>query len=584
MNPTASQTYELRFKVEYQSFTDRLRVYYTPDGSSPPGALGVAFGTTLVVSGAYECTFTFDMNTIDIAKATIPPQPAGTVVKYIVSAWHSGGGPEIFANSGTCMTCTPADDSSEATVFQYTVPSLGIATEPMGQTVECGGMAMFAVVASGTAPFSYQWHHAGTNLPGATDSTLTISPVSFADAGNYDVTVTNVAGTTNSAVVVLTVQDTIAPTVSCPTNLVACTSSNSAAVLFTTTATDACDSTPTISCTPPSGADFPLGTNTVMCAASDDSANTNTCSFTVAVLAMTTATGPTNLVLCPGATATFCVTADGTGPFTYQWYKGTSAIGNATNPCLTLPNVSAASADQYCVNVTGACNSVSNCATLTVLTNTTATALSGIANACVGSMASFSTTASGTGPLSYRWTKDGVGIMGETGPSLSLTVTPGSGGNYCVEVTGLCTSVTNCATLTVAGVPVISVQPANQLTPMGNGAVFSVTASGQTTPASLAYQWQSNGVSVAGATASILAVSNVTLANNGDGYRVIVTNCAGSVTSVVATLVVTPITGISFDLDTPLQFTNAPYYLTWNNWVSGAVLTPPGRFESRIGG
>src|SRR5213593_2724240 len=162
LNPTASQAYELRFKVEYQFSTDRLRVYYTTEGSSPTGALGVAFGTTLVVSGAYECTFTFDMNTIDIAKATIPPQPAGTVVKYIVSAWHSGGGPEIFANSGTCMTCTPADDSSEATVFQYTVPSLGIATEPMGQTVECGGMAMFAVVASGTAPFSYQWHHAGT--------------------------------------------------------------------------------------------------------------------------------------------------------------------------------------------------------------------------------------------------------------------------------------------------------------------------------------------------------------------------------------------------------------------------------------
>src|SRR5437867_8946355 len=159
--------------------------------------------------------------------------------------------------------------------------------------------------------------------------------------------------------------------------------------------------------------------------------------------------------------------------------------------------------------------------------------------------------------------------MGETGPSLSFTVSSISGGNYCVEVTGLCTSVTNCATLTVAGVPVISQQPQNQLTPMGNGAVFSVTASGQTAPVSLGYQWQSNGVPVAGATGSSLAVSNVTLANHGDGYRVVVSNCAGSVTSAVAVLTVTPIVGISFDFDTPGQFTNAPYNLVGNDWQLG---------------
>ncbi len=444
-SPTASQAHELRFKVEYQFDTDRLRVYYTTDGSSPSGALGVASGATLVVSGAYECTFTFGGNTIDIAKATIPAQPAGTVVKYIVSAWNSGGGPEIFGNSGTCGGCPLADDSSEATVFQYTVPSLGIATEPMGQTAECGGTAMFSVVASGTAPFSYQWRHAGTNLPGATSSTLTISPVSFDHAGNYDVVVTNAAGAANSALVVLTVQDTLAPIITCSTNIVACTSSNSALVLFTTTATDACDSTPTLSCTPASGSDFPLGANTVLCVAFDDFANTNTCSFTVTVLSITTATGPANVVLCPGATALFCVSAAGSGPFAYQWFKGVNSMAGETNSCLTLTNVSAASADQYCVKVTGACNSVTNCASLTVLTNTTATALASIANACMGSMASFSTTAGGTGPLSYRWTKDGVGILGETGPSLSFTVSSTSGGNYCVEVTGTCSSVTNCA-------------------------------------------------------------------------------------------------------------------------------------------
>src|SRR5215475_2699720 len=47
LTPTAAQAHELRYKVEYQFSTDRLRVYYTTDGSSPSGALGVAAGTTL---------------------------------------------------------------------------------------------------------------------------------------------------------------------------------------------------------------------------------------------------------------------------------------------------------------------------------------------------------------------------------------------------------------------------------------------------------------------------------------------------------------------------------------------------------
>src|SRR6185436_8088470 len=317
-----------------------------------------------------------------------------------------------------------------------------------------------------------------------------------------------------------------------------------------------------------SGSDFPLGTNIVTCVASDDTGNTNGCTFTVTVLQMNAATGPASLVLCPGATATFCVSATGSGPIVYQWFKGTSVITGATNDCLSLTNVSASNADQYCVRVTGACNSVTNCATLAVLTNATATALASIPNACTGTVANFSTTAGGTGPLSYRWTKDGVGLMGETGPALSFTVTSASGGNYCVEVSGLCSSVTNCATLSVASVPVAT-GPQNQTTPRGNGVVFSVNATGPSTPATLAFQWQSNGVSVAGATASSLAVSNVTLANNGDGYRVIVSNCAGSVTSQVALLTVTPIVGLSFDFDTPGQFTNAPYNLVGNDWQLG---------------
>ena len=78
---------------------------------------------TLVVPASFVCTFGSPV--VDVWSATIPAQPAGTVVKYIVSAWHSGGGAEIFGNGpGAPCTCgTPTSSSTLATVQQYTVGS-----------------------------------------------------------------------------------------------------------------------------------------------------------------------------------------------------------------------------------------------------------------------------------------------------------------------------------------------------------------------------------------------------------------------------------------------------------------------------
>ena len=117
--PTSAQTHPLRWKIEYQFYTTDTRVYYTTNGAAPSGAFGVPSGSTLTVTGAYTCTFGGPV--VDVASATIPAQPEGTVVKYIISAWHSGGGAEIFANSGEFSS--PFTTSAAATLFQYTVGS-----------------------------------------------------------------------------------------------------------------------------------------------------------------------------------------------------------------------------------------------------------------------------------------------------------------------------------------------------------------------------------------------------------------------------------------------------------------------------
>ncbi|MCA1621376.1 MAG: chitobiase/beta-hexosaminidase C-terminal domain-containing protein, partial [Acidobacteria bacterium] len=109
------ETYSLHFKVEFQFFTNQARVYYTTDGTDPSGSFGTPSGTTQVAAASFTCTYsdqTQGCQIVDVLTGAIPPQPAGTTVKYIIGAWHSGGGPEVFANSGTCTGCFSCTDST----------------------------------------------------------------------------------------------------------------------------------------------------------------------------------------------------------------------------------------------------------------------------------------------------------------------------------------------------------------------------------------------------------------------------------------------------------------------------------------
>jgi hypothetical protein len=87
-------------------------------------------------------------------------------------------------------------NSSIATLTVNVPPT--ITAQPTNLTVLTGSNALFTAAATGTAPLSYQWRHNGTNLPGATDTTLALTNVQSSAAGSYSVIVTNSVGVTNS--------------------------------------------------------------------------------------------------------------------------------------------------------------------------------------------------------------------------------------------------------------------------------------------------------------------------------------------------------------------------------------------------
>lgn len=187
-----------------------------------------------------------------------------------------------------------------------------------------------------------------------------------------------------------------------------------------------------------------------------------------------------------------------------------------------------------------------------------------------GSNVSFNVAAGGTAPLSYQWYKDGSLIPGAASPTLSLSnVRAADAGGYTVTVSNGAGSLTsNPATLTVITPPTITTQPAGQSAPLGSNVSFTVAAGG-TSPFN--FRWQKNGGDIAGANSDTLSLSNVQDADAAT-YTVVVSNAAGSATSVGAALTV--ITPPSISLQPEPQTVNAG--ATANFFVSANGTAPLG--------
>ena len=80
-----------------------------------------------------------------------------------------------------------------------------ILAQPQSQFVVQHSNATLTVTAVGTAPLSYQWRFNGADLPGATQSSLARANCQPTNSGNYDVVVSNAFGVKTSQVALLEV-------------------------------------------------------------------------------------------------------------------------------------------------------------------------------------------------------------------------------------------------------------------------------------------------------------------------------------------------------------------------------------------
>jgi len=111
-------------------------------------------------------------------------------------------------------------------------------------------------------------------------------------------------------------------------------------------------------------------------------------------------THPQSQTVLVGESVTFSVTATGTAPLSYQWYKGISPISGATGSSYTISSVTADDAGYYSVVIYNACGSAtSNAATLTVHKRQTSLTLTlNPASVVIGQASTVTVTVEDTSP------------------------------------------------------------------------------------------------------------------------------------------------------------------------------------------
>jgi fibronectin type 3 domain-containing protein len=317
-NITAGATSSAGASVTYQARAQDSTNLVTCDGPGGGAALGTLnvtatfpIGTTTVnctatdTSGGLVASGSFTVTVVDDPPVVTVPSDmtvhttssGGTPVTYTASASDAVDGtltPSCSPASGstfvvgtTSVNCSATDSAGHTTNASFAVTVVFDDTTPPVVTVPGNVSETTEDPAGKTIGFS--------PAPSATDNVDGTLPVSCTPTSGsvfpvglttVTCTATDTHGNTGSASFTVTISlvDTTKPEVTVPADITVETSDTSAVVPYTASANDNLDGSIEPSCTPASGASFPVGTTTVTCTATDTHGNSASKTFTVTVV------------------------------------------------------------------------------------------------------------------------------------------------------------------------------------------------------------------------------------------------------------------------------------------------------------
>ncbi|MDP3071866.1 MAG: immunoglobulin domain-containing protein [Opitutaceae bacterium] len=565
-------------------------------------AVGVAHaqGTTATIGQRVTFIVTADgwpTPTLQWRKDGVPIAGATNATYLIASVTLNDAGAYSVLATNSVGSVTSGDEVLTVIAAPaHTAPT--IQTQPSSpQTALTGGSVSFGVAASGVPTPTYQWKKNGSNLTGATASTLVLTSLTPNDSASYTVIVSNVAGSVTSSSAVLTVNDptpsTPPPANVAPVFTVNLAAAESVAAGGTVVFSVGASGTPApsyqwqkngIAIAGATNATLTLlglgsgdaGSYTVVATNVAGAVTSTACVLTVVVppppldpnpsgnpptppppLPPSNPSGPGTANSAPsiavqplslqtvvaGTSASITVVASGSPAPSIQWRKNSVSITGATGHILSLPTPTAADAAVYSVIVSNSYGTVvSGNSTLVVHAAPAVVRHPAAQAVSIGARASFTVSVAAIPGPSYQWRKNGVAIPGATASVLQINaVNAADTGTYSVLATNPLGSVTSFeAPLQLAAPPVITAQPVSQTAAAKSNVSLTVEASGAPTPT---FQWKRNGVVLPGATGSVLLLKGVTSADDGV-YSVEASNSIGYALSAGATLTVTASSGV----------------------------------------
>ncbi|MBP9003638.1 MAG: immunoglobulin domain-containing protein [Candidatus Hydrogenedentes bacterium] len=490
----------------------------------------------------------------------------------------------VLASHAGQYTLEVTDGVGQVVVTDPPVPvtvnaPVSITTQPQSASIVQGGNVVFTVAATGGyPPLSYDWRKDGVSLGKPSLPYLALGPVTPADAGTYDVVITDalgvpVFGQVTSAGAVLTVTTPLAIAAQ-PVSVIAYADEPQA--VFSVTAQGGTppyaytwlkDGTPLPPAEQPNGPTLTLNAplasraGSYRCVVTDNYAppaevQSDPATLTVYPrLVITTQPQGGSFERFTSTTLAVAVTGGAPGR-TYLWRKDGVPLPVEQQPqtwALALNNLQYADAGAYDVVVYDGYNDqvTSSPAVITVTPPPalTITAQPQGGTAKIGASWVFAVqTTGGEGAITYQWKfDDGSGPVnvGTSQPYLFLTnLQANMEGVYWVEITDEARTVTSQpAQLTLVSQPLIQItgQPQSTQAPAGGSATFTVAVTGGVYP--LQFTWMfddgsGNPPVPVGDNAPTLTLTDLTRAQSGT-YYVEVSDQYETVTSDPATLFVT---------------------------------------------
>ena len=561
--------------------------------------------------GAVTRTYTYDaignmLSNSQVGTYTYPPSGPSSVRPHAVTT----AGPYTYTydangnlTTGANRTIEYDHDNRPITITStgYGGPPVAptITMPPADRTVAVGGSATFTVVATGTAPVSYQWRRDGVDIPGAIGTGYTLPSTTLNDSGAVlTVEVQNPAGTVTSAGATLTVVPTYALTVTMEGTGSGTVTSDPAGIACPGDCTEAYAQGTSVTLTPTvaSGSIF-RSWNGGGCS------GTGNCVVTMDQAQNVTATFGRFLASWPlegDASDTSGQGQDGViigTPLTVAGQFGQALAFDGNQEYISLPTGSlTANQSEVTLALWVRPEVWGNMMVLYAedlregsfpfetfngqfaigpsgwVTRDTTTGTTGTPNNTL-TIPDLSGTLGAWHHLTFVYSvseqRKAIYLDGTLVNATSVSIDPltgsrndaalGSsssvgafwGGDESTRYQGALDEVrlfdyalTDAEIAGLAGSPPptatspsITAQPQNVTVTEPAGATFTVTASGT---APLSYQWQRNGANIAGATSASYTLSPTASADSGATFAVVVSNSAGSVTSASATLTVQP--------------------------------------------